>query len=110
MYSYGNVKFPSIEITVKNSSADMIVSIVPGVHTPRGITSSGKLTGGIIDVRASTLSNVIDAYGSEYKKSQYEDLDLYEYTITSRQGQPCILRFAVGQDDKKVHYISIRHA
>ena len=109
VYSYGNAKFPSIEITVKNSSVDMIVSLAAGIHTPRGITSSDKLTGGIIDVRASTLSNVIEAYGSEYKKSQYEDFDLYEYTITSRQGQPCILRFAVGQDDNKVHYISIRH-
>lgn len=109
VYSYGNAKFPSIEITVKNSSVDMIVSLAAGINTPRGITSSNKLTGGIIDIRASTLSNVIEAYGSEYKKSQYEDLNLYEYTITSRQGQPCILRFAVGQDDNKVHYISIRH-
>ena len=111
VYSYGKyAKFPHIEITVKNSSADMIVSLTADMSTPRGIIPSGKFAAGIMDARASTLSNVIDAYGSEYKKSQYEDLDLYEYTITSKQGQPCILRFAVGQDDNKVHYISIRHA
>lgn len=110
VYSYGKyAKFPHIEITVKNSSADMIVSLTADMSTPRGIIPSGKFAAGIMDARASTLSNVIDAYGSEYKKSQYEDLDLYEYTITSKQGQPCILRFAVGQDDNKVHYISIRH-
>ncbi|MBQ9478982.1 MAG: hypothetical protein IJU71_05435, partial [Selenomonadaceae bacterium] len=91
---------PRMDITINpttNDWAEMIVAVGADVSTPRGLKPS------------SAVGDVTSFYGVGYKKSQYENLDLYEYEIESRSGAPCILRFAVNQNDNRVNYISIRH-
>ena len=91
---------PRMDITINpttNDWVEMIVAVGADVKTPRGLKPS------------STVGDVTSFYGVGYKKSQYENLDLYEYEITSKSGQPCILRFAVKRADERVDYISIRH-
>lgn len=90
---------PRLDITINpttNNWVETIVAVDPNIKTPRGVAPSSK-----VDV-------VTSFYGSGYKKSQYEDLDLYEYDVQSKSGQPYILRFAVKRADDRVDYISIR--
>ncbi|WP_037353223.1 hypothetical protein [Selenomonas sp. FC4001] len=55
----------------------------------------------------STLQEVIDAYGSDAMKTNYEGLVLYEYNFKSLTGNDGILRFAINGQNK-VDYISVR--
>ncbi|MBR1580508.1 MAG: hypothetical protein IJ668_08435 [Selenomonadaceae bacterium] len=91
---------PRMDITINpttNDWVEMIVAVGADVKTPRGISA------------LSSRGDVTSFYGVDCKRSQYENLDLYEYEIASKSGQPCILRFAVNQNDNRVNYISIRH-
>ena len=91
---------PRPDITINpttNDWVETIVAVSPDISTPRGLKPS------------SPVGDVTGFYGTDCKKSQYENLDLYEYEIASKSGQPCILRFAVNRSDNRVDYISIRH-
>ena len=104
-----------MEITTKNNKVDMIVSCGENITTPRGISASSKLIEGKNyeptqrNDKFMTRSNVTSYYGIGYASTDYEDMELIEYTVNSKKGQPCILRFAVNKADKYIYYISIRH-
>ena len=91
---------PRLDITINPTTNDWVETIVavdPNIKTPRGISA------------ASSRGDVTSFYGVDCKQSQYENLDLYEYDIQSKSGQPYILRFAVVRASDRVDYISIRH-
>lgn len=104
-YGYPNRKSADMEITFKDSSVNSIISMKGLVTTPRGVATRP------IGSSASnaTRKAVIDSYGNEYDSTDYEGMELIEYTINSKNGQPCILRFAVNKSDNYIEYISIRH-
>ena len=89
-------KFDSLEVVIRNGKVVALVSQTSAVSTPRGIHDG------------SPAQKVFDEYGTNYKLSYFENLTLYEYTITSKDGTPCWLRFAVREEENKVDYISIR--
>ncbi len=91
-------KYGHIEANVKNGVADMIATSDTSLSTPRGIH------------QGSTLQDVTTAYGPNYMKTDYQDLILYEYNASSRDGHAAILRFAVKKSDNTVSYIAIRFA
>ena len=101
-----------MELTVKDSHVSSIVSCGAGITTPRGISACGKLSS-TIDASSSyhdTRADVMSYYGViGYTTTDYEDMELIEYTVNSKKGQPCILRFAVNKADQYIYYISIRH-
>ena len=91
-------KFPDVEVVVRNGKISALVSLTPTFATPRGIREG------------SPAQDVFDRYGTNFQKSTYGDQTLYEYLITSADGHPCYLRFAVNNSDNKVGYISERFA
>lgn len=58
----------------------------------------------------STVSEITAAYGGNYLKQPFGNLDLYEYTFTSNPNNKYVLRFAVNQDTGTVNYIGCRAA
>ena len=105
-----NLKNANMEITVKNSRVSSIISCNSSIHTPRGVSASDRLTEG----KPSTggvrrREDVMSLYGIGYTTTNYEGMELIEYTINSKNGEPCILRFAVNKSDNYIDYISIRH-
>ena len=58
----------------------------------------------------SSLQDVFNNYGKNYILSNYENLELYEYTYKDDTNRDYILRFAVKQGSGVVKYISIRYA
>lgn len=91
-----HLMYDNIEVVTRNGKICALVSQTAAVATPRGIHDG------------SPAQEVFDRYGTDYQSSRYEDTTLYEYTITSRDGTPCWLRFAVRDDNGNVDYISIR--
>lgn len=88
--------FDAIEIVLRNGKISALVSQTSAVSTPRGIHDG------------SPAQEVFDKYGTNYETSAYDGSTLYEYTITSKNGTPCWLRFAVRDSDSRVDYISAR--
>lgn len=94
---YGTrLKFDTLEVVLRNGKVSALVSQTSAVSTPRGIHDG------------SPAQKIFDEYGTDYEKSSYENTTLYEYTITSKNGTPCWLRFAVRDEENRVDYISIR--
>ena len=58
--------------------------------------------------QGSNLQEVIDTYGKNYLKSQYENLILYEYKFTDTKNREGIVRFAINNTTNIVEYISVR--
>ena len=88
--------YDAIEFVIRNGKICALVSQTSAVSTPRGIHDG------------SPAQEVFDLYGTDYQSSTFEGSTLYEYTITSRDGTPCWLRFAVRDGDRRVEYISAR--
>ena len=89
-------KYNSMEVVLYQDKVSALVSYSAEAETPRGIHND------------STAQDVFNAYGTDYIESTYEGLTLYEYKVTSQDGHPCYLRFAVRGSDQKVDYISAR--
>ena len=89
------LKYKDIEVFVKNGKVFTLISLSPKYKTPRGIHEG------------SSLQEVIDNYGKDFKKTSHENQILYEYMIQSADGQKCYLRFAINSNGK-VAYISER--
>ena len=108
LYQTGTISrnMPYMEIYVKNSRVSSIISTSPQITTPRNVSAANdKLT----KSDRSTRKAVISAYGSDYNSTDYNDLELIEYIIHSKNGQQCILRFAINKSNSYIDYISIRH-
>ena len=104
-YGFPNNPTADMEIKVKNSRVSSIISMKWGIDTPRNISASDSHS----KEKNSTRDAVINAYGTNFNSTDYEGMDLIEYTINSKNGEPCILRFAVNKSDNYIDYISIRH-
>ncbi|KHM47263.1 hypothetical protein SAMN02745671_00154 [Anaerovibrio lipolyticus DSM 3074] len=89
-------KYHEIDITLVNDTISTLISNSPGVFTPRGIHED------------SSIDDVFKNYGKDYRYEEYNNIQLYEYPITSKDGAPCLLRFAVKKGENKVYYISMR--
>ena len=87
--------YPAVEIYSENGQVTALVSNSPAAETPKGIHEG------------SLLQEVLSAYGNDYMKSQYDNLELYEYENTGRNGRSVIMRFAINSSGC-VDYISIR--
>ena len=88
--------YDAIEVVLRNGKICALVSQTSAASTPRGIHDG------------SPAQEVFDLYGTDYRSEPFEGNTLYEYTITSKSGTPCWLRFAVRDADRRVEYISIR--
>lgn len=88
--------FRDAEVVVKDGKISALVSQSSAFATARGIHEG------------SPAQEVFDRYGTDYVKTAYDSQTLYEYKITSADGRPCWLRFAVNNSDGKVGYISER--
>lgn len=87
--------FRDIEVVVRQGKISALVSQSANVTTARGIHEG------------SSAQEVFDRYGTDYSKTTVGEQILYEYKITSTDGHPCWLRFAVNPNGK-VAYISER--
>lgn len=87
--------YPSVEIHCKNDYVTTLVSNSSAAETSRGIHEG------------SPVQDVLSSYGNDYSKFQYENLEIYEYEITTEDGRTAILRFAINPSEC-VDYISIR--
>lgn len=97
----GNIsilKYNDITVYKKNSEIQMLISNSPNAQTSKGIHEG------------SLISDFVHEYGSDYTTTQYGNLDLHEYNVKDKNGNPCILRFAVEKGDNRVKYISVRRA
>lgn len=90
-------EYADIEVHCKAGRVHTLISNSAMFSTPKGIHEQ------------CSLQDVLSAYGKNYIKSQYENLDLYEYKMVDETGSPCMLRFAINQNNNRVKYISIRH-
>ena len=90
------LKYNDAEVVVYNGKISALVSMSPAFDTARGIHEG------------SPAQEVFAKYGTDYQKSSYDNQTLYEYSITSADGHPSLLRFAVNNSDGKVAYISER--
>ena len=88
--------YDAIEFVIRNGKISALVSQTSAASTPRGIHDG------------SPAQEVFDLYGTDYQSAPFEGMTLYEYAITSKDGTPCWLRFAVRDADRRVDYISIR--
>lgn len=95
--NYTRYKYDDMEVIVenKNNTVQALVSKNSSVSTKRGIHQGDSLT------------DVFNAYGTDYKKSDYGEQTYYEYEYKTKDGSPALLRFAINNNDK-VDYISIR--
>ncbi len=91
------LKYNDAEVVVLNGKISALVSMSPALTTARGIHEG------------SPAQEVFAKYGTDYQKSSYDKQTLYEYPITSADGHPSLLRFAVNNSDGKVAYISERY-
>lgn len=92
------LKFKDAEVVIKNGKVSALVSFSPAFKTPRGIHEG------------SSVQEVLDKYGTGCMKTAFGDQTLYEYAVTSADGTPCLLRFAINNSNGKVDYISERFA
>lgn len=93
-----HLKYGNVEVVLYQGKISALVSQTPTYSTPRGIHEN------------SSIDDVFKEYGTNYDISEYDNDSLYEYTINSVDGTPCLLRFAVRNSDGKVNYISMRFA
>lgn len=95
--NYTRYKYDDMEVIIenKNNTVQALVSKNSSVSTKRGIH------------QGDSLSDVLNAYGTDYKKSDYGEQTYYEYEYKTKDGSPALLRFAINNNDK-VDYISIR--
>ena len=91
------LKYNDFDVVIKNKKISAFVCRVPSMNTPRDIHIG------------SDVQTVFDKYGNVTFQSDYENLTLYEYEITSKDGNKCYLRFAVDKGNNKVDYISMRY-
>lgn len=94
--TYKFYNYNDIQVGIKNDKVDALVSNNSVVKTKRGIC------------QGSTLQEILDKYGDNYYKTDYNDLILYEYTFVTDNGKNGILRFAINKSNNQVNYISIR--
>lgn len=87
--------FNDMEVVVRNGKISALVSLSSTFSTPRGIHEG------------SSLDEVLAQYGDYHQKISYDGMMLYEYLITSFDGTPCYLRFAINESGR-VTYISER--
>lgn len=87
--------YKDVEVVVRDGKISALVSQSSALTTARGIHEG------------SSAQEVFDKYGTDYSKTTVGDRTLYEYAITSSDGHPCWLRFAVNPNGK-VAYISER--
>ena len=95
-HNYIRYKFKDMEVVVSDGTVVALVSRDSSVSTRKGIH------------QGSSLSDVLNAYGSNYQESDYDSQTYYEYTYKTKDGVPALLRFAVNNDSHNVDYISIR--
>lgn len=88
--------YDTVDVGVINGKIASFVSDSSNSMTKRGIHPG------------SSFQEVLSAYGSDYYKTNYGNLILYEYEFQSIDRETGLLRFAVNESDKKVNYISIR--
>ena len=93
---YTRLTYRDVEVVVHNGKIQALVSKSPVFATPRGIREG------------SSVSEVIEKYGTNYVKGHSGHNRLYEYEITSADGHPCYLRFAADNFNRKIEYISER--
>lgn len=93
-----HLKYGNVEVVLYQGKISALVSQTSTYSTPRGIHEN------------SSIDDVFKEYGTNYDISEYDNDSLYEYTINSVDGTPCLLRFAVRNSDGKVNYISMRFA
>ena len=91
------LKYELLDVVIWQNKISAFVSQDSNLNTPRGIH------------KGSNLHQILDEYGTNYITSNYENTTLYEYKITSKDGNPCYLRFAIRDADNLVDYISIRY-
>ena len=89
-------KFLDADVYISDGKVHTIVSNSNQAKTKRGIH------------QGSAMQEVFDKYGDSYTKQKYNDLMLYEYSLKTDSGTPCILRFAM--KGNQVDYISVRKA
>ena len=89
-------EFDNLEVGVIRDEVNALVSNGNSAKTKRGIHEG------------SSYQDMIDAYGSDYTKMNYDDKILYEYTFKSLNGKDGLLRFAINKKNDKVAYISVR--
>lgn len=94
IYKFYN--YSDIQVGIKNGKVNSLVSNSSAVKTKRGIH------------QGSNLQDVLNKYGNNYHKTDYNDLILYEYIFISDNGQNGILRFAINKSNNQVNYISAR--
>ena len=94
MYKFYN--YSDIQVGIKDGKVDSLVSNSSVVETKRGIH------------QGSNLQDVLNKYGDNYSKTDYNDLILYEYTFAADNGKNGILRFAINKSNNQVNYISVR--
>lgn len=94
MYKFYN--YSDIQVGIKDGKVDSLVSNSSAVETKRGIH------------QGSNFQDVLNKYGNNYYKTDYNDLILYEYTFVSDSGKNGILRFAVNKSNNRINYISVR--
>ena len=87
--------YDELKVGGKDGLIKALVSDGPTCTTKKGIHEG------------STLQEVLDAYGNDAMKTNYEGLVLYEYNFKSLAGNEGILRFAINGQNK-VDYISVR--
>ena len=87
--------FNDVEVVLRNGKISALVSLSSAFSTPRGIHEG------------SSLDEVLAKYGDYHQKISYDGMMLYEYLITSFDGTPCYLRFAINESGR-VTYISER--
>lgn len=90
------LKFKDAEVVIKHDKISALISMSSALSTPRGIREG------------SSVQEVMDKYGTGCLKTAFGEQTLYEYEITSADGTPCLLRFAVNNSNGKVDYISER--
>lgn len=92
------LKYNDVEVYITNNKIEMLISNSPNAKTSKGIHEQ------------SYIDDFTREYGNNYQQTEYNNLNLMEYNINDKNGNPCILRFAVVKGDNKVNYISIRRA
>ena len=90
-------EYATMDVAYLNDKVVGIAVDDKSISTPKGIHAGSK------------LQDILDAYGSDYMLSTYDDLDLYEYKYTDDNGKVYYLRFAVKQGSGLVNYISVRY-
>lgn len=93
-------KLPNEDVEVDGKgTATQITSDKPIISSARGIHTN------------SSVQDILNAYGPKFKKTTYNNLDLYEYEMFANESQYAkkyILRFAVNQTTNLVEYIGCR--